>query len=350
MSEVTGTIVGGEASDAAAAAAATRGQAKALAATIAAATFGQPAPDSTGRAGVVVTPTPPPPPQSTDTAPPAQPAGTVDAAPAGTEAGAAVEEVVEEAAEDRPSLSEVEKALSEVGIELGVNSAELPLELVPAYEQLVYSTVDAIQDLIGQQVEAAQAIKAVQDFRERLDKAPEKVLLTLAVSQPEVFKEVIRIFGEMEAEPRIKEAVVRELQSEARLQEADRKEAALLQRDARLKGRAVAAATRRAATKHGVPVAVAERVVAAIVTGNGGNLEVSDVDAIVADLRSQPKTTQKRIVTPARAAATAAAPGSPAAPGATPPGTATPSAGLQINPGSKIRQVIRNAFSRIPSQ
>jgi len=211
---------------------------------------------------------------------------------AGAEAAEATETAeVEE--EEQVDLTETEKILAEAGIDLGMAAGEVPAELLPVYSRLVQSGVDLVQNAMAQQLEASQAVKQVEEFAERLEKSPDKLLLMLAVTKPEVFAKAVEVFNEMQQNERVKDMAIKELQSEARLQEANRKETLLVEYERRTKARQVIAATRQASRIHGVPFELAERVVALAVQANGGDLDVGEVSTIVSELKAAPRKAVK---------------------------------------------------------
>jgi len=213
--------------------------------------------------------------------------------------------------EEVVSLEEIEGALNEAGIDLGIAGADVPKELLPQYQKLVAAAVDLAQDALTKQLEASQVMQSYQEFSERLKNAPDKVLLALAFSQPEVWKKVSEIMTEVEQDPRAKASWERELSAEARLMEAQRRERAMSERYQREKANQVIAATRRAARAHGVSFDTAEKVVALAVKANGGDLELTDVEGLVSELKGIPRQqakTQQKVVTPQKQAAVRQAP------------------------------------------
>jgi len=249
-------------------------------------------------------------------------------------------------------ISEAEQLLSEAGIELGITYAEVPPELQPAYARLVQTTVDAAQTTLQQRFESAELVEQVKEFAQRLQDSPDKLLLSLAVRNPEAFRQAVEVFNEMQTDERVKNLVVRELQAEARLREAERKERVNAQTGQQGKIQRVIAATRRAAATYGVPFAAAENVVAMAIKGNGGDIEITAVDQVVkehaAALGRQGRQ-KVRLATPQKVAAAAAAPNQPAGNAAPPPqpGAETPSKGLQFaNPHSRFKNIIRTALAK----
>jgi hypothetical protein len=233
-------------------------------------------------------------------------------------------------------LAQIEAALAEAGIDLGIAGKDLPKEMLPAYEKLVQSAVDLAQQALSKELEASQAIQSVNRFSERLKTAPDKVLLALAMNQPEVWKKVAGLVAEMEQDPRVRQMVERDLESEARLMEAERKEQAMQEQYRRTKANQVIAHTTRLAREHGVPYGMAEKMVAMAVTANQGDIELSEVNQIVADLAKDmgrtPPVKQQKVATPAKVAAAKGVPTQPVGGSAT---TATPARDPDVSAGLK---------------
>jgi len=282
-------------------------------------------------------PTPPP---AALVAPPGAPGAA--AAP-----GAPGEETVEE---EQVPIGTVEEALREVGIDLGVTSADVPPELMPVYERLVSSAADVASGLAAQQIEASDAVRRVTEFQERLASEPDKVLLTLAVTQPQVWDQVAAIVEVMKQDPAQRDLVLRELETSARERELNRREALQVEATQRSKARQVIAETHRVARKYGVDNTLAERIVASVVTANGGDLDPSEVDGIVAELRPQAARPKLVIRTAAQAAAAAAAPSLPAAPAAAPPSAGLTPARERQGGGGIFSKLVRAAVAKVSSE
>lgn len=244
-------------------------------------------------------------------------------------------------------LSEMERVLQEAGIELGIDTATLPVELHPAYERMTQAIADYTQEVLAERLEARNLTRQVEEFSQQLEKDPSKLLLSLAVTRPEAFEQAAKLFADMQQDARLRETVVRELQSEARLREAGRREAMFVEREKTQQARMVIAATKRASRMHNVPYETAEKVVALAVRANGGDLEVSDVDGIVRELRSLRPAPKPRVATTGKVDAVNKAPTNEV-------GTQTPatSKGLtepvnREKQGGTFRSLIRDAMSRI---
>ena len=292
------------------------------------------------------------------TQPAAQPAAVV--APtkatepvAGQEAAAAVEEAPagaeEPASPTDEELAATESALLEIGVDLGLTHVDVPAELRPAYDRIVGSVVEVVQSSLQREVEANDAIRQVNDFRERLEADPQKILLTMALNKPEQFNAAMQVFTRMQQEPEFKELVVKELQAEAKFRAADQKEKSLGQQMRTIKGRQAAAITRQAARRYSVPVETAESVVAAHVKGGGGDLELSAIEGIVKALAPKNLVARPRVASIIKAKVVA--PTQPVAAAAPPPAATTASPGLNDGSNRKgggggFRSLVREALAR----
>ncbi len=266
-------------------------------------------------------------------------------------------------------IEEIEGALAEAGIDLGISAKDVPKELMPAYEKLLENAVEVAQNILSRELAASDARRQIEDFGKRLQEAPDKLMMALAVNQPEVFNKVSALIAEMNTDPRIKDSVLRELASEARLAEAQRRETLMEEQVKRTKANQVIAATKRAARQYSVDYNTAEKIVALAVQANGGDLDVAEVDGIVQELTGLNRAraaavTAGKVITPAKAAAVKGAPAGPAAgtgaaPVAVQPGKpvtpATPAASPGLLDGSSrreggggvFRSLIKNINARI---
>jgi hypothetical protein len=266
----------------------------------------------------------------------------------GEAAGAAESAATEQTEEATVDISGLEALLKEADIDLGIAPSDVPVELQGVYMKLVEQAADLAQTSKAHQVEAAEANARIRDFAEKLEKQPDRVLLTMALNNPEIFSKVIETFQAMQQDEGIKNLVIRELQVEARLQEAERKESAVKEVDVRNKAQKVISATRKAARQYGVDVTAAEQIVALAVKANGGDLDASKVGELVSQLRAGPRKVAPKVVTPAKQAAVKQAPTQESG-AAAPPVNQDGSKGLKISQGphGRLRGLIDAAISRV---
>lgn len=262
----------------------------------------------------------------------------------------ATEELTQDAVEEAPirDLTEVEKVLQDAGIDIGITAQDVPVELHPAYERMIQSVIDFAERGLNERLEASRALQQVEAFKQRLESSPDKIILALAMSRPDVFAKVMELYQAAEQDPQRKELIMRDLEAEAKYQEADRRERLMDERDRVIKARQVIAATKRAATAHGVTYELAEKVVALAIQANKGDLDVADVNGIVSELRPAKKIVIKpKIQSPAKQEAVKTAPTGEVTPApATSPGLEDKT-NNRPRGGGRFRQLISDAVSRL---
>lgn len=256
----------------------------------------------------------------------------------------------EEPTAEAKALTEVERVLQEAGIDIGITAADVPEELHPAYERMLQSVIDFAERGMAEHLEATKAMRQVEEFKQRLESAPDRILLALAVSRPDIFQKAVETFNAIQTDEGQKALVIRELETEAKYQDAIRRENLMGERERRIKANQVIAATKRSSRQHGIEYTLAEKVVALAVQANNGDLDVSDVDGIVSELKpavKKPITVKPKVQSPAKQDAVAKTPAQQT------PTTSTPSPGLEdktnnrVKGGGKFRQLIGDAMTRL---
>ncbi len=260
------------------------------------------------------------------------------------------EEPVAEAISDE-EMTQVEEALSAVGIDLGMKAADIPEDQREFYNRVIYSLVPVVEDALTKQIEASDNIRQAQEFKTKLEESPDRLLLALAMKNPKIIADAAALVAEMEADPRVKETVRRELEVELRLSEAERKEKMLEERGIRYKAQQVISATRRAAREANVPFELAEEFVALAIQANGGDLSPEEVPEIVSGLKKHaPKLAPRpKVVSPAKAQATKTAPSGAVA---GQQGAASVPSQTKVDPsrersGGVFRGLVKNAVARL---
>jgi len=255
-----------------------------------------------------------------------------------------------------PDVEELTRIVEEAALDLGVAPNDIPAELLPVFEKVVQASIQVKQQAAARESEAAEAVGQVQEFARQLKEQPDRLLLSMALTQPEVFAKVVETFTEMQNDPRIKDLVSRELAAEARLREAERRERLMGQESVRTRTEKVVNATQIASRKLGVPYELAEQFVAAAITNAQGEFGPADVDGVVAKLAKQIQakaTVRKgapRVATPAKVAATAAAPTATNEGAGAPPASSEnrASAGLkEASPHGRLMDIVRSAGKRL---
>lgn len=205
-----------------------------------------------------------------------------------------VEEVVEvEDVEVEPSpVDTYLQELAASGVTIPVDRADLPAEAQPVFDTMVESMYDARLQAAHQILQAQEAYLAVQEFGQKLTEDPRDVLLTVAISNPEGFREAYETFEEMQTDERLRDLVVRELEVNASKADMDRRQKLQLQQAQTQQAQKLITHTRSVADKLGVDRAAAENMVAMAIKANGG-IELGQIEEIVRTLR--PKNTQKAV-------------------------------------------------------
>ena len=235
-------------------------------------------------------------------------------------------------------LDETFLQLREIGIDFGIQKGELPPELHDAYDRLAGEAVTAVNAFQTRMNEMQLAQAEMQQFAQKLEQDPQKVLLTMAVTKPEEFQKAVQSYEEMQQDDRYKDMVIRELQAEAKLSAAERQQQVFQQRQMQTKIQVVTKATHVAADKLGVDRDLAEKYVAMQIQANGGDINPGTVEGIVSSLRVR---TTPPINPAAKAARVAQAPTRPVEGQGTPTGNA----GLPENEASPgLTKVSRNPF------
>jgi len=199
----------------------------------------------------------------------------------------AEEEVIEPEPVEPTSMDETFLRLAEVGIDFGIRKGDLPEELHGAYDRLADEAMIAVNVYQNKMNQMQMAQAEMQQFAQRLEQDPQKVLLTMAITKPEAFQEAMTAYEEMQQDDRYKNMVIRELQAEAKLSSAERQQQVWQQRQMSNKIQVVTNATHVAADKHGVDREVAERYVAMQIQANNGDIDPRQVDMVVASLRQK---------------------------------------------------------------
>lgn len=268
----------------------------------------------------------------------------------GAEAKEGAEAEEGEEGEEEVDIAEIDRVLAETGLDLGYTAADVPAELLPTFRRMVEAAVESRQAAVTEKSQAAALVSMVEEFSTRLQKEPDKLLLSIAINNPEAFEKATQVFSEMQSDERLKDLVLRELATEARLREVDRKEKLAVHSNVQERASQVIRATKLSAKSHGVPYALAEEVVAMTVQANEGNLNPSDVDTIVQGLAEKlggvkaPK--KPRLANPSRLKPKLKAPVSPTG-DAAPPTKTEPSKGLDIvSPHDRLRRIISGAAAK----
>lgn len=246
--------------------------------------------------------------------------------------------------ESQPQVEEPEEydetfsRLQELGINLGMNPSEVPAELRPVFDRISNEALLAFESMQQRINEVEMARAEMRQFAEKLEKDPQKILLTMAITKPEQFQQAIQAYEEMQADERYRNMIVRELQAEAKLSAAERQQIVYEQRARNQKIQVVTKATHVAADKLGVDRELAERMVAMQIQANGGDIDPRAVEGVVASLR--PKGPVQRTTTQQKVQQVKRAPNAPVEG----TGRPAPKSAIQDEASPGLTKVSRNPF------
>lgn len=246
--------------------------------------------------------------------------------------------------EEQPQLQEPEEydetfsRLQELGINLGMSPSEIPAELRPVFDRISNEALLAFESMQQRVNEVEMARAEMRQFAEKLEKDPQKILLTMAITKPEQFQQAIQAYEEMQADERYRNMIIRELQAEAKLSAAERQQIVYEQRARNQKVQVVTKATHAAADKLGVDRELAERMVAMQIQANGGDIDPRAVEGVVASLRPKgpsPRTTTQQKMQQVKRAPNAPVEGT---------GKPAPKSAIQSEASPGLTKASRNPF------
>lgn len=187
--------------------------------------------------------------------------------------------------------AETYEELLEMGVDLGVHPEDVPAELAPTYNQMAQAAMDQALDAKRSRLEAQEAQLQLQDFAETLEENPQQILVTMAAQDPDSFSQAVSTFERMQTDEEFRDMKLRELEAEAKLKAAERKEQARTQTTVQEQADRIRQHTHRAARQRGVDPETAEQFVAQAIRAQGGEVGLDDVNEIVSNLAPQRNTT-----------------------------------------------------------
>lgn len=251
--------------------------------------------------------------------------------------------------------SEAYNQLLQLGIDLPVSPENVNPEFAAAYNVLAQTVLDTHTVAQERSVEAQVAQGRIQALSERLGtpEGQERLILSLALSNPEGFQQAMDKVGRVQTDADYAEAVRIRLEGEAMKEQAVRMNTARESATMQSKGQQVEGRTERLATQLGVDVGLAKQIVASKILQNEAVTGVRDITFAEVDgaLQQLAKATNATpVLTPGAYQAQAQAPQAPAAAaGQTPVAPEqqqqmlTPTRGSQTTPNSDAMDVLRAA-------
>lgn len=190
--------------------------------------------------------------------------------------------------------SEAYSQLRDLGIDLPVSPSDIDPQFAESYEKLA-RVVLANEEVTRERLTEAEVnMNRVKDFAQRLGtpEGRERMLLSMALNNPEDFGKSMQIVERMHTDTDYAEAMRMKLEAQARMEAAQRFESAQHAARAQTKGRQVEGRTVRLAESMGVNVDLAKNQVAARILQNEAvngtrDITLAEVDSIIETLARQ---------------------------------------------------------------
>lgn len=198
---------------------------------------------------------------------------------------------IEEEEEEEVEYDELTMELARAGIDLGVSRSELAPDLRPVYDRLAEEALTQASRWEQQQEQLESAQAEIQQFAQKLQEDPEKVLLTMAITNPEAFQHSIEIYERMQEDEFYRDTMIKDLQAEAKMAAVERQSRIAEARRMERRVAEVTRATHVAADRYGVDKGLAEELVAAAITRGGGDIDIREVPKIVGRLQGTRRST-----------------------------------------------------------
>jgi len=255
--------------------------------------------------------------------------------------------------------SEAYNQLLQLGIDLPIAPQNVNPEFASAYNVLAQTVLDTHTVAQERSVEAQVAQGRIEALSQRLGtpEGQERLILSLALSNPEGFSQAMDKVGRVQTDQDYAEAVRIRLEGEAMKEQAIRMDTARQTATMQSKGQQVEGRTERLATQLGVDVGLAKQIVASKILQNEAVSGVRDITFAEVDSALQQlarATNATPVLTPGAYQAVAQAPQAPvAAAGQTPVAPAgqqgmyaqqaAPPTGSQTTPNSNSMDALRAA-------
>lgn len=214
-----------------------------------------------------------------------------------------VEQVAQEIEQETTyaSLSREDLAqFSELGIDLPFDIDDIPEDAEPYVADMAQSLLDVNRMAAEKMLEAQEATLQIKDFAEQFNspEGQQRVLMTLAMNNPEVFSQTIQTFQRMQEDPEFAELTRRELATQAREEALNRRETAMTQAQRARKATQVESRTSRLARRLGIDESFAKQQVANRILLNEAqhgerDISLQEVDEVLKDLATRQFTGQR---------------------------------------------------------
>jgi hypothetical protein len=206
-----------------------------------------------------------------------------------------VPEVPTEPTHEEPVYDEFGLELARLGLDLGIDRSELNPELQPMYDKFAQQAILQAQSWQNQQTRLSEAQAEIQQFAQKLQDDPQKVLLTMAVTNPEAFNEAIESYNRMSEDEFYRNTVIKDLQAEAKTAAVERQQRIFQQQMMQQRVAQVTKATHIAADTYGVDHGLAEELVAAAITRSGGDIDISQISGVISRWAPQSRSVSPQV-------------------------------------------------------
>jgi hypothetical protein len=218
----------------------------------------------------------------------------------------------------QPFASDAYAQLKQIGIDLPVSPEAIAPEFADAYNLLAQKVLDTHQVATQNMTQAQVAQDQINTLQQSLStpEGQERLILSLALSNPDNFTQTMDIVQRMQTEPEYAEAQRMRLESLARVEQAQRMERALNSTQAQTKGQQVEQRVERIAAQKGLDMNIAKQMIANKILQNEAQMGARDISfAEVDDIMQQlaRATNSTSVMTPGQAQAVSQAPQTPAA-------------------------------------
>lgn len=178
--------------------------------------------------------------------------------------------------------------LTEMGLDIPSLPADATLEMQDMYNSLVQNVIDTQYTTQRHVLDAQEAILQMQDLKNMLstEDGQQKMLLSMAMSNPELFGRASEIVERMSSDSDYAESVKRQMEADMRMQALERKEQAFAQTQIERRAKQVENHVVRQARRYGIDESMAKELVVSRIFRNESergqrDITFEEIDQIV---------------------------------------------------------------------
>lgn len=259
-------------------------------------------------------------------------------------------------------------ALTKRGIDIPVDITQIPEEYRPHIGRMATMVEEVYGDLEQVAERASLAEQRLASFADRMrtPEGQERVLMTLALGNPDGFAKVMKTYERMQEDQQYADVMRRSLEADIKLEQAEMQQRAQINSRTQTYAQQVERRTTGLAQRLGVDAELAKQMVVSRILANKettgkADIKLSEVDAVIKDLavKTGAKPRPRPHKDPATVIKETAAPTKPVADaGKTPPPAAQEEGGFRTRPGlnpdserfnlqSAIRGAVRQSTQRV---